>query len=174
MDEEQIPYDDPDLRRAYQWGWEAWLQGTTRPERQRVPNGKSAKAWLEGYIAAEDTGDVEEESGSDDVADAGDAAQDCAVEDDSVEDGTTYAKDADDTEERTDTENTGSDELDLSGPNPYGKEEARRREAWTEGYRAGHRGEALTRPDSDAHDDLQVMRARVEGYQAALEQREKD
>lgn len=53
-DGKQMPYGDPDLREAYRHGWKARVQGRLRPERQRLGPGNWAKAWLEGYMAAED------------------------------------------------------------------------------------------------------------------------
>lgn len=164
MDEEQIPYEDPDLRKAYRWGWEAWFQGRLRPKRHRVHDGKSAKAWLEGYIAAEDAEVSKENGAGSDVEEAGGT----------IDSDTVNAKEAGGTENGEGAKNTSGEVRDLSDANPYGESEARLREAWTEGYRSGSRGDPLTKSADEVRDDAQLVRARLKGYQAALEQRRKE
>lgn len=54
MIDEETPYDDPALRDAFRRGWSAWVEGAVRPAPGELKSTKEAKAWLDGYIAAED------------------------------------------------------------------------------------------------------------------------
>lgn len=126
MPDEEIPYETPNLRDAYRRGWNAWVENRLRPDRQLLGDGHWAKAWLDGYIDAEDA-------------------------------------------ETPALMKNGLDE-----ENPYSEAQAQRHEAWNEGFRAGDRGEPLPKRDNDAHRDTQTERARIEGYQAALEKKVED
>lgn len=126
MPDEDIPYGRPNLRDAYRRGWNAWVEDRLRPDRQFLGDGHWAKAWLDGYIAAEDA------------------------------------------------ENPTLMNNHVYEENPYSEEQPQRHEAWKEGFRAGGRGEPLPKRDNGAHNDMKIERARIQGYQAALEKKIED
>ena len=64
MIDEETPYDDPALRDAFRRGWRAWVEGALRPAPGELKSTKEAKAWLDGYISAED---VEQKTDAEDA-----------------------------------------------------------------------------------------------------------
>lgn len=154
MIDEETLYDDPALRDAFRRGWSAWVEGAVRPAPGELKSTKEAKAWLDGYIAAEDAEQEADEEYVELKTDAEDAEQEAGVED-----------------ARQETDAEGAD---LDAPNPYSEDESQLRKAWKEGYHAGKEGAHLPDPDSGVYDDHQTELACVEGYQAGLEQKSKN